>query len=230
MNANIEILNYLNLINKRLGKQYQVTGYNPLPKDFILDKDKIKERLFLGQMNDPVLFQRFVYKDKKEIKKILKISQKNTKNLLKDIFKKSLSTEFDKKLSLYLTFRYEIINMILKEFKNYDFNEFIAFEEIYAIDPIFGEIFESIFEKEFNFYSLDNVEDKYKLSYLEKIKILEKKNKKERQLSTPKTITKKPFTKEKSIKNIEKIKKKSKIIEKTIKSGGFLKSTNKEKE
>ena len=54
--------------------------------------------------------------------------------------------------------------------------------EIYSLDPIFGELLEDLFNKEVDLQKLLlDLEEKYTLSYLEKIKILEVKTKKAKQ-------------------------------------------------
>ena len=233
MNANVEILNYLNLINKKLGKQYQLTGYNPLPENFTVSKDAIKEIIFLQQQNSPELFQKFVFKDKKEVKNLLKTSQINVRKLLKKISLTKKLSEFGKKFYLYLLLRQEVTNLILKDFKKYDFNEFSAFEEIYLINPIFGEMLENFFTDANSFENIENIEQKYNFNYLEKLKLWEKKAKKLKQQNVPQINIKKSIKKEKNIQKIEKITKKPekslKNNEKTLKNG-ILKTKNENKE
>ena len=84
MNENIEIYNYLNLTNPRLGKLYKMTGYNPLPKNFSFTKDAIKDRLYLNQMPSEISFPDFLYEDKKNLKKRFKLSLKRINQILKE--------------------------------------------------------------------------------------------------------------------------------------------------
>jgi len=233
MNANVEILNYLNLINKKLGKQYQLTGYNPLPENFVVSKAAIKERIFLQQQNSPDLFKNFAFKDKKIVKNYLKTSQINVRKLLKKISLNKNPSEFDKKVYTYLLLRQEVTSLILKDFKRYDFNEFSAFEEIYLIDPIFGQMFEGFFTDLNCFENIEKVESEYNLNYLEKLKIWEKKSNKSKEQNFPQIKAEKPIKKEKTVKKSPKIlKKPEKTLknEKILPKNGILKTKNENKE
>lgn len=175
MNTNYEILNYLNLTNSRLGKLYKLTGYNPLPDDFVFDNEAIKERLYLNQMMEFVSLPNIVFAEKKAIKNCMKNSLKNIKKIEKIVFEEE--NNFNKKILSYLDIRKEITKFILKDFKKYDFDEREAFEEIYGLDPVLGQLFEKIFDENISVENLlENLEERYNLSYQEKIQFVEKKN------------------------------------------------------
>lgn len=223
MNTNYEVLNYLNLTNGKLGKVYKLTGFNPLPEGFVLSEEIIKERLFLNQMQNKKDYPDFIFEEKKVIKKHFKISLKNIKKLEKTAFLKNSTTDFALKFETYLQLRKELTDLILQEFKKQDFDECEAFNELYLLNPIFGELLEGIFEENFNGeLPFEVLEEKYLISYLEKVQIIEKQKKKKSQknkineniLIADKNVEKSvQKNKEKTqMKNSEKIVKKSKKI------------------
>lgn len=225
MNTNYDVLNYLNLTNPRLGKMYKLTGFNPLPENFVLDEDKIKERLHLSLLAQNANIPEFMFEEKKSVKKYFKISLKNIKKLQKFANTIVFDEVFRTKIDFYLKARKEVTESILKEFKSVRFDECSAYEEIYAIDPIFADLLEEIFENDFNTNEiLRDLEEKYQISYLKKIKILEEKNKKKQkdieQISNV-------FSQEK---NTQTIRSKTKNTQKTTKNTQNLKQdTNKNK-
>lgn len=175
MNKNFEILNYLNLISTKLGKKYAILGKSCLPNDFVLTDELIKERLQMKNFEKFVELPKFVYGEKKEIKKNFKNSIKNMKKLQKNLNLFDFSNIFTTKFENYLVFRIDLTKIILKEFKNYDFNEIESLKEIFAIDPIFGELLIEIFDDNPNFeHLMKDLEEKYSLTRLKKQKILEK--------------------------------------------------------
>ena len=68
LNTNIEIYNYLNITNRKLGKLYKYSGYTFLPASFDITPETIKERLYLNEMEKSDIFPPFVLNDKKSIK------------------------------------------------------------------------------------------------------------------------------------------------------------------
>lgn len=180
MNTNTEILNYLNLINTRLGKLYKLSGYNPLPNNFVLTEEKIKERLYLGQMQCKS-YPKFVFEEKKSFKQHLKNSLKNIKNILKNSNIKGFDDSFVKRMEFYFNCRREVTQMIIKDFRNVDFDEVCAFEEIFQIDPIFAELLPEIFDEKIYLNKINpKLQTNYFALYDEKIKLIEKKIKKDK--------------------------------------------------
>lgn len=185
MNTDYEVLNYLNLTNGRLGKLYKLTGYNPLPEDFVFNDETIKERLYINQMQNMFKLPEFIYLDKKIVKKHFKNSVKNIKKIEKIILteknKNKLSDFFANKLLTYFDIRVEITKLLLKEFKKFNFDEREACQEIFDLNPILGTFFEELFNDNFNAESLlENLEEKYQINYQEKLQLIEKKNTKKR--------------------------------------------------
>ena len=178
MNTNTEIFNYLNLVDKRLGKLYKTSGFNPLPEDFSFSKATIKERLYLNQMPSTISFPDFLYEEKKALKKRFKQTASLIKNILKEgKFKQYMSPAFAKKFELYLVMRREVTSLIIKDFKKEDFDENDAYTEICQIDTIFFDLLEGFFEPGFNFLNiLPELEKKYNIYYSERLKLLEQKN------------------------------------------------------
>lgn len=180
MNTNFGIYNYLNLINRRVAKAFKNTGKNPLPADFKITTEAIKERLYLNQMYSNLSFPAFLFEDNKQIKKRFKASLKQIKQLQamlsKESVAKTMSPKFLAKFSTYLKMRMLVTKSILKEFKRYFFNECDAYEEICAIDTIFFELLDGTFEPDFDVrLYLDGLEKKYAIYYQERVSRLEEK-------------------------------------------------------
>ena len=173
-----EVYNYLNLTNQRLGKLYKLSGYNPLPEDFIFDKDTIKERLYLNQMPSTISFPEFLFGDKKDLKRRFALSLKRIKQILKDKkYETKMSPAFAKKFETYMVLRREVTSLILKDFSKYDFDECDAYIEICSINTIFFDLLDGIFDDAFNFYEVSfDLEYRYNIYYAERLKRLEKKN------------------------------------------------------
>lgn len=208
---NIEIYNYLNLINFKLAKLYKNGLYNPFPDGFGLTKEKIKERLIFSQME--IKLPDFIFEEKRNIKKYFKNSRKNIKKLLKNSKKSEFSAIFNEKFENYLFFRLKLTSALLHDFRNQDFEEEDAVLQIYKIDPIMGELTISLFEKDCDIDKLiENLETNYSLSYQEKTKLIEKKNnqkakKQSKQLQDLAVL---------NSKTTEKVSKKTKSAEKTV--------------
>ena len=230
MSGNFEIYNYLNLINRRVAKAFRQTGKNPLPADFVVNKEAIKERLYLNQMQSDISFPAFLFEDNKDVKKRFKASVKQIKQLqsmLKDEkFTAKMSKKFVQKFDTYLKIRLFVTQSILKEFKRYYFNECDAYEEIRAIDTIFFDLLDGTFEPDFDVRKyLDDLENKYKLYYQERVNRLpEKISEKTRKKREKEKIAQRQelALNEKTLKqNVKKIKsdiKKEKKAEKIIKN------------
>lgn len=188
--TNIEIYNYLNIVNKRLGKLYRISGFNPLPDDFVFDENAIKERLYLGQMANGISYPKFLFEGKSLLKKRFKLSLKRINQILKEgKYDKFLSQEFSRKFEIYLVLRRELTKIIISSFSKEDFDECEAYAEICSLDTIFFDLFDGIFESEFNFLEvLNNLESQYKVYYLEKLKKIEKKNNKKIEKNIQKII------------------------------------------
>jgi len=221
-NTNIEIYSYLNIVNRRLGKLYKMTGFSCLPPNFVVNEEKFKELLFLKQLQNTNIIPPFIFNDKKNIKKYFKNSLKNCKKILKNnSLIKKYSNSFEEKLLIYFSQRIELTDMILKDFKSHDFDETSAYQEIYNLNPILGEIFKELFEENFSIQSLPaNLEEEYEVSYLEKISLLEKKSTKKQKekdeinnITTNKEIIKNAKKHEKNIENNKKTRKKAEIKE-----------------
>ena len=176
-----EIYNYLNLVDRRLGTLYKLTGYNPLPANFVFDNETIVERLYLNQMPSTISFPDFLYEDKKLLKKRFKMTLKRIQQILKEKkYSEFMSKKFANKFESYLLMRKAVTNLLLKDFRKYSFDECDAYIEICSINTIFFDLLEQIFDDEFNFLDiLPTLEDVYNLYYSERLKRLEaKRNKK----------------------------------------------------
>lgn len=187
----IEIFNYLNLVNTRIGKFYKLSGFNPLPDNFVFSKQIIEERLFLNQMQTNIVFPEFLYKDKNCFKKHLKICVSNAKKLLKiEEAKKNMSQDFYQKFCTFLSITEKVVGFVIKDLNNYNFDETEAYQEIYNIDPIMFDVLqEQLFQENLDFSKiLNGFEKKYKLSYAEKLKLINKK-----ELINTKKLTKNAF-------------------------------------
>lgn len=239
MNTNFEIYNYLNLVNRRVAKAYRNTGKNPLPDDFVFDKNAIKERLYLNQMQSNISFPAFLYENNRNVKKRFKASVKQIKQLqamLKDKnFTKNFSAKFLTKFRTYLDIRLFVTNSILKEFKRYFFDECDAYEEICAIDTIFFDLLDGTFEPDFDVRKyLDNLEEKYNIYLEERINRLnpkvsqETKEKRERKKKVNEqnlALNEKTLKNQsKKIKNDLKFEKKSEKINKNREISAFKQS------
>lgn len=181
MNENLEIYNYLNLTNRRLGKLYKTTGYNPLPKNFSFTKDVIKDRLYLNQMPSEISFPDFLYEEKRSLKKRFKLSLKRINQILKERkYENKMTPAFAQMFESYMLMRKEVTSMILKDFSKFDFDECDAYTEICSINTIFFDLLEEIFDDEFNFYEVSfDLEYRYGVYYAERLKRINKKNKQE---------------------------------------------------
>lgn len=174
MNTNTEILNFLNLTSPRIGRSYQSSGINPLPESLSLTKDSIKERLYLGQMH-LARFPDFIFNSKNQLKILFKNSIKNIKNILKIELKSNFSPIFCKKLNIYLVLREKVTNLLLKEFKKFNFDECDAYTEIFSIDPVMFEVIGNLFDEKYSTSSLKDIENRYNALYQEKLKTIEEK-------------------------------------------------------
>ena len=227
MKNNIEIFNYLSLINPKLATMFKIKRRNPFPTNFVLTEDDIEQRLKLNKLQKFIVLPKFVFFEKKIIKNNLKNSLKNIKKIIKNQFFENFSPIFKEKINFYLNNRKIITKNILNNFKKYDFNEIDSLREIYSLDPIFGELLEDLFNKEVDLQKLLlDLEEKYTLSYLEKIKILEVKTKKAKQKTMQNIKTNQNI--EKRLESKENLKKNTKNMVKP--KNNQEKSTMREKE
>jgi hypothetical protein len=174
MNTNTEILNFLYLTSPRIGKSYQSSGINPLPESLSLTKDSIKERLYLGQMHLS-RFPDFIFSSKNQLKYLFQNSIKNIKKILKIELKSNFSPIFCKKLNIYLTLREKVTNLILKEFKKFNFDECDAYTEIFELDPVMFEVIGNLFDEKYSLESIKDLESRYNDLYQAKLKHIEEK-------------------------------------------------------
>ena len=173
---NIEIYNYLNLINYKLAKLYKNGLYNPFPINFEVPKEKFKERLFFSQIE--INLPEIIFEERKKIKKYFKNSQKNIKKIKKNLKKSDFFDNFNQNFENYLNLRLKLTKCLLHDFKHQDFDESDALLQIYKLDPIFAEHLFDIFKEDCDIENvLFNLEDRYNLTYLEKRNLIEKKNK-----------------------------------------------------
>ena len=208
---NIEIYNYLNLTNYKLAKLYKNGLYNPFPDGFELTTEKIKERLFFSQIQ-PTL-PGFIFEEKKQIKKYFKNSQKNIKNLIKNSKKSEFSVIFNEKFEIYLFFRQKLTRTLLRDFRKQDFDEGDAVLQILNLDPIMGDLLQNLFQSDCDIESLiENLEERYNLSYADKMKLIEKKNNQKTRRNVKKL---QEFELKQKELSKEKIQKKEKVTEKS---------------
>lgn len=166
------------MVNGHLGKLYKLSGFNPLPEDFVFDEEAIKERLYLGQMASEISFPKFLFEEKKNLKKRFKLSLKRINKILKEKKYNAFTTpKFADKFETYLVLRQKLTTIFISKFKQDDFDECEAYSEIYEIDPIFFDLLDGIFESGFDFPEiLNELEAEYKVYYVEKLKKIEQKN------------------------------------------------------
>ena len=226
---NVEIYNYLNLINFKLAKLYKKGLYNPFPVDFEVSENDFKERLIFSQIENKL--PDFVFEEKRKIKKYFKNSKKNIKKILKNLKKNEFLSVFDEKIINYLNLRLKLTKCLLHDFKNQDFNESDAVLDVFKLDPIFAEHFLDLFNEDCDIENLLNdLETKYKLTYLQKTKLIEKKNNQKAKKNAVE-LSKKTVSKSKNLKKTEKIiKKPEKIEEKTIKTAKTQSKNQKQSE
>lgn len=204
---NTEIYNYLNLINRRFGKMYKYAGINPLPKDFVIDQQKILNILLLNQMKAEDIFPPFINQEKKQIKKHFKFAYKNAKKLQKNIAKYNFSDEFTTNLSIYLKMYKQLCQATLRDFTKQSLDETAAYRDVYNINPVLGETFINLFDAKLNLEELLNgLEEKYNLSYQQKLKLIEKKNTKKQS----------KISEQQNLQSLQNVAKNSKNIGKTL--------------
>lgn len=175
MSNDVEIFNYLNLINPKLGKICKANSFNPFPLDFVVTEEKIKRQLLLNQISCEKIPE-FVFEDKRKLKKIYKNSRKNVKKMLKNIKNYEFSADFLEYLEIYLNLRYFLTKYILKNSKNQNFVEEESFIDLFSLDPILSDLLFELFSDDFDYNSITDLEKQYNLNYEKKIKLIEKKN------------------------------------------------------
>lgn len=211
MKINYEILNYLNLISESLGDLYLKGKYNPFPDDFVMSEEMIKERLTLSEKQ--TTFPEFLYDDKEEITKHIKIFIKNIKNAenyLKN--NKKMQKNMKNRLFLYFNCYFTLAENILKNMKKSDFEEEKAFNDLLNIDPILSELLENFYELDIDISAiLDKIEDDYYKLFEE---LEEKKKAKRKQLDNALLMQK---TTEKVLGKAKKVEKSKTLSKKTEK-------------
>ncbi len=219
LNNNMEIFNYLNLVNPKLGRLYRLSGTHCLPMDFDVNESSIKERLLLNEFANENIFPPFVYEEKNNFKKHIRNSVKNVQKIQKlaknPQFLSNFSVEFCQKFDFYLQLRQELSHALLKDFHGQDFDEIDAYRQLYNLDPIFGEFLDGLYDANVNFSALlSGLEGKYMKSYAEKLQAFEnakkKKSAKEKQHQKEAKIAhdlhnKKAKNAEKTAKNAKKL-------------------------
>ena len=232
MKTNLEIYNYLNIINRRVGKMYKLTGICPLPKDFVADEDEIKRILFLKQMENKIIFPEFIFNNKKIIKNYFQMSLYNCKKLKKKIKNINFSSsDFRTQFLNYLSIRIVLTRFLLKDFRGQEIDETSAYQELFNLDPIFGELLNKIYMPDFDFDdAISNIEEKYQTSYMEKLKKINKKERKKRaQKNTAEIQPKIQKTQKKVAENVKKPEKKVEKVKKAPISAEKSKTTKQTK-
>ena len=179
MEINFEVLNYLNMINEKFGILYSHYGYNPLPDDFTLSEELIKERLVFNEMAKTLKTPNFIFEEKRKIRKKYKKSLKNTKKLEKIVKNKEKIDNFDKNnFLIYLSMRKKLLKNEILSFHKTEFEEGKSYAEIYNINPVFGKMFERSFEEDLNLENfLEHLGENYKTTYKELQEKVKKKKK-----------------------------------------------------
>ena len=217
LNNNVEVYNYLNVTNRKLGKLYKYTGTNCLPANFDVNSKTFEERLLLNEMKNEDVFPPFSYDEKKSVKNSIKNIKKIKKTAKNADFFKNYSQSFKNKFDFYLDLRHELTHAILKDFEDQNFDEVDAYRQIFNLDPVFGGFLDGLFDAKVDISSLlDGLEKKYEKSYIEKLQMIEKQNEKKRKKSAQKNLE------NEGVKNLKKSQSKdlpkAKKMEKTAKS------------
>lgn len=217
MKTDLEIYNYLNIVNRRVGKVYKLTGICPLPKNFVADEEKLKKILFLKQMENNSIFPEFIFNDKKSIKKYFKISLNYCKKLKKNLKIKSfMSQSFYEEFVNYLSIRIILTRLIIKDFRGQEIDETKAYQEIYNLNPIFGELLNEIYQPNFDIEAtVSALEENYMRSYTQKLEAINKKERKQRKQKQAVEIQPKiQKTQQKQVENTKKTEKKVEKVQK----------------
>lgn len=175
-----DVYNFLNIINRRLGKLFKLTRYSPLPDGFVVTEENLTELLTIDQIKDETVMPFFVGQEKKNIKKLFKNGLKNCKYVIKhQPFLKYCSKEFELRIRVYFNIRKDMFDIILKDFNSQDADEVQFYRECYNINPILGRAMDVLYENHVDFDKLfDGLEEKYNLAYQERIKSINKKTQK----------------------------------------------------
>lgn len=179
MEINFDVLNYLNMINEKFGNLYSNFGYNPLPDNFTLSDELVKERLQFNEMAKTEKVPQFIFEEKSKIRKKYKKSLKNTKKLEKIVKNTEKINNFDKnKFLIYLSMRKKLLKTEIFSFYKTEFEEGKSYAEIYNINPVFGKMFEKSFEEDLNTENfLEHLGENYKITYKELQEKVKKKKK-----------------------------------------------------
>lgn len=213
-----ENYNFLNIINRRVGKLYKVSGYSPLPAGFVVDESKVQDVLTFGQMKDIYVMPPFINEDAKTMKKHFKIALKNCKHIIKyRPFEDYVSEDFAEKLTVYFNIRKDLTDILLKELKKSEADEVKIYQEIYNLNPVLGSLLDELFENKVNFDELfENLEVDYHIVFADKLKLIDKKKSKKKQKNDLQIES------EIVVQNSKIEQKERKIIEKTAKNAQKL--------
>ncbi len=181
VNNYYDVYNFLNIINRKLGKLFKLTKYSPLPEGFTITEENMTELLLIDQIKDDNVMPFFAGQEKKNIKKLFKNGLKNCKYVIKhQPFKKYCSEEFSTRIRVYFNIRKDMFDIILKDFNAQDADEVQFYRDCYNINPVLGRAMDVLYETHVDFDKLfDGLEEKYTLAYQQKIKSLNKKEQKQ---------------------------------------------------
>ncbi len=222
LNTNWEIYNFLNITNRKLSKQYKYFGRDFLPDDFDVNEKTIKERILLGEMSNTNIVPSFVYEDKKKVKKHFKNSLKNCKKMLQNRFFSFFTPDFLQKMEIYMDMRMFLTRRILQDFRSQSFDEVAAYQEIFNLNPVLGEMLDGLYANDVDIQTLLlDFEHKYKANFLAKVKEIEQRKKKQKEQNEKFAVQEAQKTNTQTKIN----KKDAKIVEKTVKKEQKLQNT-----
>ena len=213
VNNYYDVYNFLNILNRKLGKLFKLTRYSPLPEGFVITDENMAEVLFLERLKDESVMPPFAGQEKKNIKKMFKKGLKHCEYVIKHHpFEKYCSKEFAARILVYFNIRKDLFDIMLKDFKKDDADEVEFYRECYNLNPLLGRAMDVLFEDKVDFDALfDGLEEKYTLAYQQQLKILNKKQEKKKEKIVEEIS-------EKFAQKSEKIQKNRKNIEKNAKN------------
>lgn len=178
-----DVYNFLNIINRRLGKLFKLTRYSPLPEGFVITEQNMTELLLLEQMKDEAVMPFFAGQEKKNIKKMFKNGLKHCQYVIKHHpFEKYCSKEFGMRVLVYFNIRKDLFDIMLKDFKTNEADEVEYYRECFNVNPVLGRCMDVLFEDKVDFDKLfDGLEEKYNLAYGQQLKLINKKETKKQE-------------------------------------------------